>query len=468
MDSKRDDNSKKTAKKEKEKQRAHQEGGGEEPKPGASAVAPMTALEPGAAAMTTRAAAERVKAMESSATANTAKATAVALDKKIRTTVKSQASTQGAASSTQTNHDANERDIQQKINAQTISTNKIGVDDDGNTNGRTTKNGGNDEVNQKEGSKDLKVLDKSSELMDKNKSSEFMEKDIESADNNVVETEHNRGRTQGPSVVAAAAHSMAKDKDKEDEKELAVAVLVEDDEKEVVDARADIYDGESKPFYTRPIFWIFIVTLILIVGIVIGVTVAVAGGDDDDKSGPTVAPTDSPTASPTASPTRQGVSVLSLRLQEVVGSNLHLSSPEAFESAVQWFFDDPNKYTNITFIGVDETIRRSLQEEGIPRMLNIQRFALAWFWFHSTANGEEPWLSCNPPGVVDVHDGEVGGETCTHLSVSVAERPEQEVFLCYTDIPDVPRWLSSAPECTWPGVICDDYADVSRLISHRQ
>uniref|UniRef100_A0A7S3P463 L domain-like protein n=1 Tax=Amphora coffeiformis TaxID=265554 RepID=A0A7S3P463_9STRA len=440
----KDAKSKEMAKRHK---KTHAQEEGEEPKPGASVVAPTTALEPGAAAMTTRAAAEQAKAVELHAAATTAKATEEALDKKVQRAAEPPASKPAAASTTATDS-ASERDIQQKINAQTVSSKKMRGDDD-----ETEKDQGqhgDDEAKKKDGSKDLKAADKSSELMDK---------DIEAADNE-VQTEINHGRTQGPSVVAAAhgtaKDSTAKDKDKEDEKELAVAVLVEED-RQVVDAKADIYDREPKPFYTRPIFWIFIVGLVIIVGVVVGVTVAVVGGDDDD--GPTVAPTDSPTASPTEAPTREGVSILSQRLQEYMGPDLHLSSSVAFESAVEWFFDDPNKYTNITFIGVDETTRRSLQEDGAPKMLNIQRFVLAWLWFHTTANGQEPWLSCNPPGVPDAHNGDVGGNTCTFLFLTVLERPAQEVYLCYTEAPEFPRWLTPASECTWPGVYCNDYAD---------
>ena len=72
-----------------------------------------------------------------------------------------------------------------------------------------------------------------------------------------------------------------------------------------------------------------------------------------------------------------------------------------------------------------------------------QRYMMAFLYFHWTNNGENPWISCNPP---------VGEEddTCT-LIMFTRLSDDSDV---YTPIEGKVRWLSGQGVCEWEGVLC--------------
>lgn len=277
-----------------------------------------------------------------------------------------------------------------------------------------------------------KIVDRSVDLADKDTDLEKGGKDAEEQPSGV--TAADAGIVQLPTFEP---HTTAKDK--EDEKDLAVAVPVNEEVGNLVSA--DIYQEEAKPFYKRTIFWVVVVALLAVAGLVIGLAVHFAT-DDDDSSDELVGP-------PTPSPTSFECYELVLELEGLVGPSLVASSPEAFRSAAHWLCKDPYTYTNVT-VFVDPETGFSEGVETSETIVNLQRFALAWFWFHSTFDGTEPWLSCNP---ADASQGE--DDTCQFLTVSVVELVGTDVIMCYAGIPST-RWLSPMHECEWPGVNCDD------------
>lgn len=66
-------------------------------------------------------------------------------------------------------------------------------------------------------------------------------------------------------------------------------------------------------------------------------------------------------------------------LESSITENARASSPQAYESALGWL------------AGTD-----SYERQPNDDPLFTQRFILAWFWYHTTKDGQEPWLSCNP------------------------------------------------------------------------
>ena len=155
-------------------------------------------------------------------------------------------------------------------------------------------------------------------------------------------------------------------------------------------------------------------------------------------------------SNPSGSPTLDPVPALSsnlVRRMELIdwaGVDLISHSPDAFESAVVWFNNDELIFTNAAW-GLETSTGDTPEDK-----LNIQRFVLAWFWFHTTKDGDWPWVSCNPP---DESKGE--NEFCDLLEISEVENIENELVMCYVSIPGEIRWLSKREECAWPGVNCD-------------
>ena len=271
-----------------------------------------------------------------------------------------------------------------------------------------------------------------------------IDKDVENSMNNsqaapVLTTTADRGMIQPPTFQH---HTTSKGKDKDDDQDLAVAVLVTEPEEKV--AAASIYEGEETvPFFKRSVFWILIVALVVIAAVVISLAVTLSKDDDSPVPEPPVEP-------PTMAPTTQEEFLNRLYLQDLVGPDLIALSPEAFESAVRWINADELRFTNLVFeLNVNDGTR---VDDLLPEpVLNIQRFLLAWLYFHSTKNGQDPWLSCNPANTTLGED-----ETCRYLQSAAIEDPldNSQVELCFSEISSK-RWLSATPECEWPGVECD-------------
>jgi hypothetical protein len=86
-----------------------------------------------------------------------------------------------------------------------------------------------------------------------------------------------------------------------------------------------------------------------------------------------------------------------------------------------------------------------------PRLL--ERYMLAFWYFHTTGGGTQPWLSCNPPA-----PGE--SDECTFLEFTRLE----DDSVGYTEKPGSIRWMSSADVCAWQGVNCAGGSVVGKLI----
>jgi hypothetical protein len=233
-------------------------------------------------------------------------------------------------------------------------------------------------------------------------------------------------------------HSVAKSEDDrpdnkgENDEELAVATLVDDMPKAVTSAEAyDDYEAarEKTIFYRRPVFWI--VAVLAVLSVTAGM-VTMLGGEDDEVD--FVTGTLAPTVSPTSAPTEVGPFLLRLELEDAVGTRLVESSPVAFSSAVEWFHVD--------------------RSTNMYETMNLQRFALTWFWYHTTNNGLDPWLSCNPP-----NSARDETKQCSFLDVVNVDFPE----LCYDTAEDGIRWLSATDECDWSGIQCDDNGIVTSI-----
>jgi hypothetical protein len=183
--------------------------------------------------------------------------------------------------------------------------------------------------------------------------------------------------------------------------------------------------------------------------------------------------TPTPTAAPTAAPTTTHQPLLRAFLEESIPPHMRSYSPLAYESALHWLAmditmdldddDDDISSTHDSFLlhgqSEDDTDRH--------RLLLQQRFALAWLWYHTTHNGQEPWLSCNPLLTTndnknynndDDDDDGIHNNTCifsSHANVS-----DDGTQVVYDPIPNTTRWLShNTSECTWPGVYCHDDDD---------
>ena len=78
----------------------------------------------------------------------------------------------------------------------------------------------------------------------------------------------------------------------------------------------------------------------------------------------------------------------------------------------------------------------------------IQRYTMAFLYFHFSANGTKPWKSCNPPKEGDTKE-------CILNEHSLGTNQEDYV---YNPKPGHVRWLSDAHECDWAGVVCSDDA----------
>jgi hypothetical protein len=269
---------------------------------------------------------------------------------------------------------------------------------------------------------------------------EEMERDLENGATSL--TAADRGIVQPPSFEH---HTTNKGKEKEDD--LAVAVPVKEQKEKVTQASV-VEDKAVVPFYKRSVFWIILLALLVVAGVVIGVTVAVTGDDDSDDP---PLPTDPPTPSATPEPTTEEDFLIRLFLQDFTPLDMITFSPLAYESAVRWISDDPLRYTNVSF-DLNFTVAGRRETELPEQNLNIQRFILSWLWYHTTNNGEDPWLSCNPP---DVANGEELSCNFLQSAYTTPDPVTDQIEVCFTGVPNRTRWMSDSSECDWVGVICD-------------
>jgi hypothetical protein len=114
--------------------------------------------------------------------------------------------------------------------------------------------------------------------------------------------------------------------------------------------------------------------------------------------------------------------------------------------AADWiFYEDPRRNST--------TSRRDLRSkllESVDEVAYLQRYLLVFFYFSTTENRQEAWLSCGEPS----SDDEVGVE-CVFQKLDTPAYDENRGpdDLVFTEIPWI-RWLTAAHECDWAGVSC--------------
>ena len=253
----------------------------------------------------------------------------------------------------------------------------------------------------------------------------------------MLEYEHGEGSEGGASGVAPNAvvrendgdsgGEDGRDKDDGDEGDyLAVAVAIAENKGQDMFMPAAVeYDPNSKPPIHknrrfRLYFWAGVL-LLIVIGVATAVSITSLGGGN---SGPSLFVTRAPTPSPTFSPTRV--------LEQQFRAQIMPDFPEAgdpgtiYDRAARWImFEDP----------------MALNPDA-PNLL--QRYTAALFWFMTTREGEEPWLSCNKPGPNET-------DSCVYKTWNRASNN----CVYYIDQPGSTRWLSAASECSWAGILCD-------------
>ncbi len=195
-----------------------------------------------------------------------------------------------------------------------------------------------------------------------------------------------------------------------------VAIAVDgDDEKEKVYAVAVRFDpGSDSSAHHHRYFRIYRIVgaTIFLISLAIAIYFAIADRDDDppDFTLPI-------TVRPTFSPTSGREKVYMDLFAEFVGDKVFtLNTPHS--SAAKWIIsEDPLKL-----------------KRNNPKLL--QRYLLAFLYFHTTGNTVTRWKSCNPPARNQ-------SDTCRNIG-NKDVRPNTTIS----------RWLSGQDECTWAGVQC--------------
>lgn len=201
---------------------------------------------------------------------------------------------------------------------------------------------------------------------------------------------------------------------------LAVAIEVNDEDSvdEYIPSAVE-YDPDAKPpIYKNRRFRLYavLVSIVLIaIGAGTGVGVVMT---KDDYNGPTMAPTS----------IREGLGIRQ-EVERAVGKEVLENPASPYSKALEWMtFDDPNEL-----------------EPEAPNF--IQRYLLVYLYFATTT--DRLWETCNPPK-------EDEGVLCKFKKL-VNIFPEELLFV------DSARWLSSAHECNWAGLFCDE-EDVLRAM----
>jgi Leucine-rich repeat (LRR) protein len=248
------------------------------------------------------------------------------------------------------------------------------------------------------------------------------------------------GTSPGVNSRSASMFGQARiDKQDIDDK-LAIAIPIDEKEEycDVIDTAKEYVPMEKPKVYQRRSFQAFLALFCLLaIGGAVGGVVAI--NKKKEKDAIVVIATPEPTAAPTAAPTASDEPIFRAFLDASMALPGRAFSPEAYDSAVRWL------------AGTDSLDRQP------DDPLFEQRFVLAWLWYHTTKNGQEPWLSCNPPN-------DSGDNTCVFQNHTGISDDGSEVF--YKE-DNATRWLSGTSECTWPGIYCNEETGAVWAISLR-
>ncbi|KAL3909737.1 MAG: hypothetical protein SGILL_007969 [Bacillariaceae sp.] len=223
--------------------------------------------------------------------------------------------------------------------------------------------------------------------------------------------------------------------------QLAVAIAIDIDEDEdetekLVSVHAVEYDPDSKPpLYKNRRFRLYgfggccILLIILIVVIATSVSNKNSGGGGSSVE--LIYLTNPPTLAPTQAPTTSRESLYRNYFADELNSTLVYEQGTPHYMASEWIMnEDPAQ------LDVDS-----------PRLL--QRYMLAFWYYHTTNMTQSPWRSCNPPGPGD-------DDSCVFQEFGRG----QGDAIVYTEVPGSVRWMSSQDECQWQGTICGDGTSV--------
>lgn len=204
--------------------------------------------------------------------------------------------------------------------------------------------------------------------------------------------------------------------------ELAVAIAIdeEEEEEEKFYAYAVEYDPDSKPplYQNRRcrLYCIMATVFLIVLVVLLSVTIVVTGNGSDGNSG---------TEAPTVSPTTERENIYRKQIADIVGDKIY-EPGTPHNNAINWIVnEDP------------------MQMEASDQNL-MQRFMMAFLYFHTSDNGNKPWTSCNPPKE---------GEDDTCVGLQFARQPDDSVEYIPRD--GKFRWLSGKEECSWYGVLCE-------------
>jgi hypothetical protein len=206
------------------------------------------------------------------------------------------------------------------------------------------------------------------------------------------------------------------------ESELAVAIAVDEgvEEEEKVYAYAVKQFPDSKPpFYQNRrcrLYGIVGSVCFVVLMVLLSATIVVTGKNSSKGLETTLAPT--------MSPTTERENAYRKYFASVVGEKIYQPGTPHY-SAANWI----------------------ISEDPMPMSATdsnrLQRFMMAFLYFHTTDNGKAPWLSCNPPKK---------GEDDTCVALEFTRQPDDSIT--YVPRSGGTRWLSGQDECNWNGVEC--------------
>lgn len=233
------------------------------------------------------------------------------------------------------------------------------------------------------------------------------------------------------------------------------------------------YDPDSKPpLHKNRRFQLYgVIGLVLLAVIAAGAAIGVGGQQEK-----TVIVNKSLQGGPTNAPT-----VYLTPQEQVVYSFLTLHfSPKVREEgtphymAAQWVLYE-DSYSQEILNNLSTSSNASLDVQF------LQRYILAFLWFHSTNLGKDPWRSCNPPTFknLDINDSIMVTPSAGHLPAQEEAQEEADADLdtctflqwnrlendavCFGALPGVNRWMSSVDTCEWQGVDCSTGTEVLGL-----
>ena len=281
------------------------------------------------------------------------------------------------------------------------------------------------------------IVQDKSELVDKSEPFSPASSGQEQAVTTIVD----HGAITAPDVIGGYFQPMTA----VDDDQLAVAIAIDDDEEEKIFVTGVEYDPDSKPpLYKNRRFRMYGLCgcmCIVLAIIFVVVILAMGGGDKVTFRSLTLAPTYAPTGAPTTA--RENI-FLAFFASEVGDQVYEAGTPHSL--AARWImFDDPKNLA--------------------PDAENLlQRYLLAFLYFHTTRNGQDVWRSCNPPGIQgsdgngNVYDDIIEGEPDKCILYEFVRLPNDDI--AYEPLYDRVRWMSNTDECEWEGVKCQGGTEV--------